>query len=47
MLELDFETATELLQIDLGPVDPERGADLAGSFCADLTFNGHGPGSFS
>src|SRR5664280_3903190 len=30
VFELDFEAASELLRVDLGPVDPERGADLVG-----------------
>src|SRR5450759_5354605 len=41
VLELNFKAATELLQIDLGPVYPERGADLAGFLCIDLTLIGH------
>src|SRR5664280_2798934 len=41
VLELDFKAATELLQIDLGPVYPERGADLAGFLYIDLTLSGH------
>src|SRR5665647_1777815 len=41
VLELDFKAATELLRIDLGPVHPERGADLAGFLYIDLTLTGH------
>src|SRR5450759_1700452 len=41
VLELNFKAATELLQIDLGPVYPERGADLAGFLCINLTLIGH------
>jgi len=41
VFELDFEAASELLRVDLGPVDPERGADLVGFLCVYLALVGH------
>lgn len=41
VLELDLKAATELLNIELGPVYPERGADLAGFLNTDPTLIGH------
>jgi len=41
VLELNFKAATELLKIDLGPVHPERGADVAGFLNTDPRLIGH------
>src|SRR5664280_3221838 len=41
VFELDFEAASELLRVDLGPVDSERGADLVGFLGVYLELVGH------